>query len=276
MVRPWPASNRAKMGIPISVIDAFTTEKFRGNPAAVCVLAESAPDAWMQQVAAELNLSETAFLLPEADQWLLRWFTPTTEVALCGHATLASAHALWESGRSKVDRPIDFRTLKSGILTCRRDDAGVVMDFPVRQAAAASPPDGLQEALGCDLRWCGRSAYDLLVEVANEAVVRGLKPDFRALSELPVRGVIVTALASAGGSHDFVSRFFAPGAGVPEDPVTGSAHCTLAPYWATRLGRNRLRAWQVSARGGEVRTELAGDRVHLGGGAVTVWRGELA
>lgn len=274
MTPPQTASNCTIMGIPINVIDAFTAEKFRGNPAAVCFLPDQVPDSWMQQVAAELNLSETAFLLPEANQWLLRWFTPTTEVALCGHATLASAHALWESGRAAKQDPIHFRTLKSGVLTCRRNGSSIAMDFPVRPATAAAPPDGLQEALGCDLRWCGRSTYDYLVEVANEAVVRGLKPDFRALAELPVRGVIVTA--TAGGDYDFVSRFFAPGAGVPEDPVTGSAHCTLAPYWAARLSRNRLRGWQASARGGEVRVELDGDRVQLAGDSVTVWRGELA
>ena len=147
------------------------------------------------------------------------------------------------------------------------------MDFPSCPAEAAPPPEGLVDALGCDLRWCGRTAYDYLIEVANEAVVRGVKPDFRALSELPVRGVIVTARSNSG--YDFVSRFFAPAAGVPEDPVTGSAHCSLAPYWVAQLGRNRLRAWQASARGGEIGVELAGDRVRLRGSAVTVWRGEL-
>ena len=147
------------------------------------------------------------------------------------------------------------------------------MDFPSRPAEAASPPDGLVDALGCDLKWCGRTAYDYLIEVANEAVVRGLKPDLRALSELPVRGVIVTA--HCNGAYDFVSRFFAPAAGVPEDPVTGSAHCSLAPYWAAQLGRCRLLAWQASPRGGEVAVELLANRVRLGGRAVTVWRGEL-
>ena len=227
----------------------------------------------MQRVAAEMNLSETAFLSPRLDGWGLRWFTPAVEVALCGHATLASAHTLWESGRLAADQPARFHTEQSGVLTCVRRSTGIAMDFPARIAEAAPIPAGLAEALGSAPVWVGRSAYDYLCELPDEATVRGLKPDLGALARLPVRGVIVTA--KGGGGFDLVSRFFAPGAGVAEDPVTGSAHCTLAPYWAAKLGRCILRAWQASARGGEVRLELAGDRVWLEGNAVTVWRGEL-
>lgn len=261
------------MGIPIWVIDAFASERFRGNPAAVCTLPEPAAVEWMQQVAAELNLSETAFLALREEGWELRWFTPATEVALCGHATLASAHVLWESGRVAATAPIRFHTLESGHLICIKRAGVIETDFPACQAEPVPTPNGLNEALGCDIKWCGRTRYDYLVEVANEAIVRGLKPDLQAVAELPVRGVIVTA--RGGGGFDFVSRFFAPAAGVSEDPVTGSAHCSLGPYWAAVLGRKKFRAWQASARGGEVRVECLGDRVKLGGTAVTVWRGEL-
>lgn len=261
------------MNVPICVVDAFATEKFRGNPAAVCVLRASADPAWMQRVAAELNLSETAFVVPRADGWGLRWFTPAVEVALCGHATLASAHVLWETGRLSAGEPARFHTEQSGVLTSVRRPTGIAMDFPARVAELAAVPGGLAEALGCAPVWVGRSAYDYLCELPDEASVRALKPDHAALAPLPVRGVIVTARGSDG--FDFVSRFFAPGAGVTEDPVTGSAHCTLAPYWAAKLGRSTLRAWQASARGGEVRLELAGNRVWLEGNAVTVWCGEL-
>ncbi len=261
------------MKVPISVVDAFATEKFRGNPAAVCMLREPAEPSWMQRVAAEMNLSETAFLAPRPDGWGLRWFTPTVEVALCGHATLAGAHTLWESGRLAAHEPAYFHTEQSGVLTCVRRSTGISMDFPTRIATAAPAPAGLDGALGCVPVWVGRSAYDYLCELPDEAAVRGLRPDHAALTRLPVRGVIVTAPGSDG--YDLVSRFFAPGSGVAEDPVTGSAHCTLAPFWAAKLGRSTLRAWQASARGGEVRLKLDGDRVWLEGNAVTVWRGEL-
>ena len=261
------------MSQPICVVDAFTSEKFRGNPAAVCVLPAPADEAWMQHVAAELNLSETAFLAPRPDGWDLRWFTPVIEVALCGHATLASAHALWESGRLAPAATARFHTLQSGVLTCVQRDGLIEMDFPARPAEATEPPPGLAEALGALPVWVGRSAYDYLCELAGEAAVRALRPDHIALAKLPARGVIVTARGSNG--YDFVSRFFAPGSGVAEDPVTGSAHCTLAPFWAAKLGQTAMRAWQASARGGEVRVRVAGDRVMLGGHTVTVWRGEL-
>ena len=261
------------MSLPVCVVDAFTTEKFRGNPAAVCLLSEAADESWMQRVAAELNLSETAFLVPQGDGWELRWFTPVAEVALCGHATLASAHALWESGRLAPEAAAIFHTRQSGVLTCIRRHGRIEMDFPARPAVAAMLPEGLAEALGASPVWTGRSVYDYLCELADENAVRTLRPDHAALAKLPVRGVIVTARGS--GEHDFVSRFFAPGVGVAEDPVTGSAHCTLAPFWAGRLGRSEMRGWQASARGGEVHVRIEGDRVVLGGQAVTVWRGEL-
>lgn len=257
----------------ICVVDAFTAEKFRGNPAAICFLSSSATEAWMQQIAAELNLSETAFLLKDGDQWNIRWFTPRTEVDLCGHATLASAHALWELGKVPQSSPISFKTMRSGELRCERVDTEIVMNFPICRAHQASAPEGLVEALGCDVRWIGKSDYDYLIEVANEAVVRSLAPDLRSLAEIPSRGFIVTANSS--GPFDFVSRFFAPGAGIPEDPVTGSAHCTLAPYWAQKRGKQTLLGWQASARGGRVSATVLGERVLLGGNAVTIWLGSL-
>jgi predicted PhzF superfamily epimerase YddE/YHI9 len=262
------------VSIPISVVDAFTSEPFRGNPAAVCVLEQPAEVSWMQQVAAELNLSETAFLVArttEPDAFDLRWFTPKVEVALCGHATLASAHLLWESGRAQGD-DIRFST-KSGVLTAARRGATIELDFPAKPAEVAVAPPGLVEALGCAPLWVGKSAFDYLVLVDSEATVRALAPDHARLRALPVRGVIVTAAHT--GDFDFVSRFFAPGAGVDEDPVTGSAHCTLAPFWSARTNKTTLRGHQVSARGGVVDVRLAGDRVVLGGRAVTMWRGEL-
>ncbi len=261
------------MRYPLCVVDAFTAEPFHGNPAAVCFLDRPVAPEWMQRVAAELNVSETAFLLPRVDGWMLRWFTPTIEVALCGHATLASAHALWESRRAEWDEVIRFHTVFSGVLTCLRRDRHIEMDFPARPAQPAPVPEGLEQALGIRPIWVGRTEYDYLCELTDEESVRSLQPDHAALGRLPVRGVLVTAPGS--GDFDCVSRFFAPGSGVAEDPVTGSAHCSLAPFWAARFGRNELRGWQASARGGEVRMRLEGDRVYLGGQAVTVWTGEL-
>jgi PhzF family phenazine biosynthesis protein len=261
------------MSIPISVVDAFTREPFHGNPAAMCVLDAPASPAWMQQVAAELNLSETAFLTPRSDGWGLRWFTPAVEVALCGHATLASAHFLWESSRLAPTESATFWTEQSGVLTCRQRGDWIEMNFPARRAVEAPIPEGLARALGAVPVWVGRTDYDYLCELADETTVRRLAPDHAALAKLPVRGVIVTAAGRA--EFDCVSRFFAPGSGVPEDPVTGSAHCSLAPFWSARLERFELRAWQASLRGGEVRMRLDGDRVFLQGQAVTVWRGQL-
>ena len=255
-------------------IDAFTAEPFRGNPAAVCFLDRERDDAWLGNVAAEMNLSETAFLLPRQDGWSLRWFTPVAEVKLCGHATLASAHALWQEGAIAASDTARFHTL-SGVLTASRDGDFIELDFPAKTEEEIAPPAGLLDALGTPHpRYVGRNEFDYLVELASEGEVRALHPDFAVLRQLPVRGVIVTSRASADG-FDFVSRFFAPAVGVDEDPVTGSAHCCLTPYWAARLGKSELRAWQASARGGALRVRLAGDRVKLAGHAVTVMRGEL-
>ncbi|MBL9139520.1 MAG: PhzF family phenazine biosynthesis protein [Verrucomicrobiales bacterium] len=255
-------------------VDAFASKVFGGNPAAVCLLQAAATVPVMQSVAAEMNLSETAFLVPEPGtrRWGLRWFTPSSEVDLCGHATLASAHVLWESDFLEPDEPAEFQTRVSGVLSCRRDGDRIAMDFPARPASATEAPSGLLNSLGCEAVWVGRTAYDFLIEVGDARVVRQLRPDYGALARLPVRGVIVTSRCDDG--FDFVSRFFAPGVGVAEDPVTGSAHCSLGPYWAERLGRNSLHAWQASARGGEVGVRVKGDRVELSGQAFTTWRGE--
>jgi PhzF family phenazine biosynthesis protein len=255
-------------------VDAFAERPFTGNPAAVCVMPAPRDEGWMQSVAMEMNLSETAFLHPEDGGWRLRWFTPAVEVALCGHATLASAHVLWEHGVLAPADEARFHTM-SGPLTCRRDADLIWMDFPAKPEQPSEPIDGLAEALGVTPVYVGRSHFDVLVEVASEAEVRALAPDIRALRAVRARGVIVTARAE-GGAYDFVSRFFAPAAGVDEDPVTGSAHCVLAPYWAGKLGRAELTGYQASRRGGTVRVRVAGDRVRLGGRAVTILRGELA
>jgi len=261
--------------MPLSIIqaDAFTNKPFAGNPAAVCVLPAPRDDAWMQKVAVEMNLSETAFLVREGDRFHLRWFTPAVEVSLCGHATLASAHVLWECGHLKPGEQARFRTL-SGILTADQRGDWIEMDFPVKADEPAEAPPHLSEALGTELKYVGKNNLDYIAEVESEAVVRGLKPNHTLLSELGVRGVIVTARAETG-DFDFVSRFFAPGSGINEDPVTGSAHCCLGPFWAKRLGKTEFLAYQASARGGVVHVRLEGDRVILGGQAVTVLRGEL-
>jgi PhzF family phenazine biosynthesis protein len=259
--------------VPIFVADAFTDRPFRGNPAAVCLLPGPRDDAWMQSLAAEMNLSETAFVLPEGDGFRLRWLTPAVEVDLCGHATLASAHILWQERRAGESEPIRFRT-RSGVLTVTRPADGIAMDFPANSESAAEPPAGLLDALGATPRHVGRTRFDYFVEVDSAAAVRGLRPDFARLKSLGVRGVIVTA-RSDDVAFDFVSRFFAPGAGIDEDPVTGSAHTSLGPYWAARLGKASLVGYQASARGGVVRVEVGGERVTLVGRAVTVWRGVL-
>jgi PhzF family phenazine biosynthesis protein len=258
----------------ISVVDAFTDRPFSGNPAAVCVLAQAADERWMRAVAAELNLSETAFLHPEADGYRLRWLTPAIEVELCGHATLASAHVLWESGRLAPDQRARFYT-RSGLLTAERDGARIVLDFPVLRVERRAELPGLADALGTPLPLVARTPDGrVLVLLESVAAVRGLAPDFRALRALAVRGVIATA-ASDDARFDFVSRYFAPAAGVDEDPVTGSAHCALAPFWSERLGKDELVGYQASERGGVVHTRVRGERVLLGGLAVTVQRGEI-
>jgi PhzF family phenazine biosynthesis protein len=263
---------------PLYQVDAFTAEPFAGNPAAVCLLEADADPAWMQSVAAELNLSETAFLRRSGGRWRLRWFTPTVEVELCGHATLAAAHVLFSEGLVGAGEPVRFDSA-SGPLTARRDGDGAIwLDFPATPAAPAAPPAGLLDALGAGAAgFVGRARFDWLVELADEAAVRDLAPDLRRLGGLALDGVgvIVTAAAPGAAGHDFVSRYFAPSAGIDEDPVTGSAHCVLAPFWAERLGRADLTGFQASARGGLVRARPQGDRVHLGGQAVTVLCGRL-
>lgn len=263
------------------IVDAFTPRPFAGNPAAVAILDGERSDAWLQAVAAEMNLAETAFLRPlEPGIWGLRWFTPTTEVELCGHATLASAHVLWADDHSD-DGTIRFRTL-SGELGASRVDDWIWLDFPRLTPRIVPEPDGLQSALGIDggIQTLvaggadGDRSSDLLVELASAQAVRDLAPDMSVLERLPYRGIIVTA--AGDGGVDFVSRFFAPAYGIPEDPVTGSAHCLLAPFWSARLGKRALFARQVSRRGGDLRLELVGDgRVRIGGQAVTVVRSEL-
>jgi len=254
-------------------VDAFTDKPFAGNPAAVCILSAPQDESWMQSVASEMNLSETAFLHPEGDGYRLRWFTPVVEVALCGHATLASAHVLWETRKLPATASARFFT-KSGLLTCVRHGEGIEMDFPARVAEPAAAPAGLAEALGIQPLFVGRSAYDYLVEADSPATLRKLRPDFSQLARVPVRGVIVTS-RSDRVEFDFLSRFFAPASGVNEDPVTGSAHCSLGPFWQSRSNESEFVAYQASARGGVVRLRVAGDRVFLGGTAVTVLRGEL-
>src|SRR6184192_390018 len=261
------------MPLRITQVDAFTNRPFAGNPAAVCILSTAAEPVWMQNVAREMNLAETAFLVRQTDGYDLRWFTPAVEVALCGHATLASAHVLWEEGHLAADQQARFHT-QSGLLTADHAGDWIELDFPATPAAPAAAAPGLAAALRVGTRWVGRSKFDYLVEVDSEDVVRGLKPDLAALERVDARGIIVTSRAATPG-FDFVSRFFAPQSGVPEDPVTGSAHCALAPYWCERLHRAELTGYQASPRGGVVRVRLAGDRVMLGGQAVTVLRGEL-
>jgi len=256
-------------------VDAFENGPFTGNPAAVCVLdADAAPaEAWMAAIAAEMNLSETAFVQPRDDgDWDLRWFTPKVEVDLCGHATLASAHVLSRHGYARDDE-LRFHT-RSGVLTAAVSDMTIWLDFPALVNSPVDTPRGLAEALGAEPVACARNVHDLLVEVADEATVRALAPDFQAIAAIDARAVVVTARAD-GDYYDIVSRCFGPRVGINEDPVTGSAHCALATYWAPRLGRTEFRAYQASARGGELRVTLDGDRVRLGGTAITVARGEF-
>jgi PhzF family phenazine biosynthesis protein len=234
----------------------------------------------MRDVAREMNLSETAFLVPAepgagvpATDYHLRWFTPSVEVALCGHATIASAHVLWEDGHLPNDAQARFHTL-SGLLLANRCGEWIELDFPATHAEPVDPPEGLLEALGVEAQFVAKNKFDYLVRVASQSILQGLQPDHTQLRKIPVRGVIVTALSETP-EFDFISRFFAPGSGVDEDPVTGSAHCALGPYWSRELGKTELTAYQASERGGVVRVIVKGDRVLLGGQAVTVLRGEL-
>lgn len=255
-------------------VDAFTDKPFKGNPAAVCILPEASDEGWMQNVAMEMNLSETAFLHKRGDGFDLRWFTPSVEIDLCGHATLASAHVLWESGILKPDEEARFHT-RSGLLTAKRKDSWIELDFPAEPEDEAPIPSGLISAIGVSPNYTGRNRFDYLIEVESEDVVRNITPDFKLLASVPARGIIVTSI-SASDKYDFVSRFFAPAVGINEDPVTGSAHCCLGPFWKKQLNKNSFTAYQASSRGGVVRVSLRGDRVLLGGQAVTVFKGELS
>lgn len=259
----------SKMKLPIYQVDAFATDIFEGNPAAVCPLQDWIPDEKMQQIAAENNLSETAFFVPQDNGYRLRWFTPATEVDLCGHATLASAHVLFEH-LGFEEKVIRFAS-NSGELQVQKQEGKLVMDFPASKLEEAEAPPFLEEALGVPAKELYRDT-DYLYVVETEEQVRNLDPDIRLLKKAPVRGIIVTAPSE---EFDFVSRFFAPAAGVDEDPVTGSAHTMLTPYWANRLGKNELVGRQISKRGGTVYCRQKGERVALGGTAKTFMQGEI-
>lgn len=261
------------MPLSFHLVDAFASRAFTGNPAAVYVLDGWPAAEWLQAVAGEMNQSETAFLVKSSAGFELRWFTPKVEVDLCGHATLASAHVLWETCQADGAQPIAFAT-KSGVLTASRRGEAIELDFPLLREEPATTPAGLAEALGIQPVYVGKSRHDLIVEADSDATVRGLKPDMTRLAAVATRGVIVTA-RSSDSSFDFVSRFFAPAAGIPEDPATGSAHCVLADFWQKRLGRSEFAAFQASARGGVLKVRVSGGRAILGGRAVTVARGEL-
>lgn len=263
------------MGIPLYQVDAFTHSPFKGNPAAVCVLREAQTDTWMSSIAAEMNLSETAFILPQPDGYQLRWFTPKVEVSMCGHATLASAHVLWENGYAPKDRSICFHT-KSGNLLAAWREGWIELDFPAREYPEQIHDIEIGAALGVRFtalfKQHAKASY--LGEVASEGDVRRIQPDFHHLTQLGLRSIIVTTRAEQPG-YDIVSRFFAPGIGINEDPVTGSAHCALGPYWSEKLGKRDLVAYQASPRGGMLRIGVRGERVLLTGEAVTVFKGEL-
>jgi PhzF family phenazine biosynthesis protein len=260
-------------GYPLFHVDAFTERPFAGNPAAVCLLPTWKDDSWLQGVAGEMNLSETAYLVKNADGFDLRWFTPTVEVALCGHATLASARVLWHTGGAKPDETIRFST-KSGTLKATRAGDGIELDFPLTPEEPAGAPEGLTEALGVKPVYIGRNKFDYLVELESEAAVRAVAPDFKRLTAVKARGIIVTS-RSADPKFDFVSRFFAPASGVDEDPVTGSAHCCLGAFWQKRFGKSEFVAYQASRRGGVVGVRVVKDRVFLGGKAVIVAEGRV-
>lgn len=256
-------------------VDAFTSKPYTGNPAGVCVLQEAKNEEWMLNVAGEMNTPETAFLYPQQDGFNLRWFTPQVEVDLCGHATLASAHILWETGYLKEDEKAIFYT-RNGVISAQISGEWIEMDFPLQPAIPVIPPNNLVEALGVEPYYTGRTKFDYLIEVNNEDTVYNIEPEFSLLAKVDTRGVIVTAKCADPG-YDFISRFFAPGVGIDEDPVTGSAHCSLGPYWSEHLGKEDLKAYQASPRGGVVRVRvgLNDNRVVLGGQALTVLKGKI-
>jgi PhzF family phenazine biosynthesis protein len=276
------------------VVDAFTNRRFTGNPAAIVPLATWQPDAWLQNVAMEMNLSETAYIVPNRAGFDLRWFTPKAEVDLCGHATIAAAIVLAQLGQLPAGGSVAFST-RSGVLTAVRRGSRIQLDFPALTVQACEPPPALLAALGVAARFVGRGKFDYLVEVESESVVRGIAPDFKQLATVDCRGVIVSARSDSAicdtansntaqgkdnqtstPEFDFISRFFAPALGIDEDPVTGSAHCVLAPYWGARLGKAAMVGYQASSRGGTVYVETRGDRVLLEGEGVIFATGELA
>ena len=261
------------MSLKIVQIDAFSSHPFGGNPAAVCLLSEYPADEWLLSVAREMNLSETAFLKRRDNGFDLRWFTPELEVELCGHATLASAHFLWQEGVLAPDQTARFHTL-SGWLSAGQKSGWIEMDFPSEPPEVVSAAPDLLRCLGVEARYLGRNRFDYIVEVESETILRSMSPDFKLLADITERGVMVTCAADQK-EFDFVSRFFAPAVGVDEDPVTGSAHCCLAPFWSSRLQKDELVGYQASRRGGVVRTRPRGDRVLLAGQAVTVLEGQL-
>jgi PhzF family phenazine biosynthesis protein len=272
------------MGQKITQVNAFTNIPFTGNPAAVCVLPAPQPSEWMQKIAAEMNLSETAFLVKQEDGYSLRWFTPATEVPLCGHATLASAHVLFSEGHLSPTTEACFHT-QSGVLTAKKQGEWIQLDFPANYSQAISSFPELSEALGVSVKSVMQNSLGYLVELENEDVLRKMQPNFQLMKALPLAQVIVTSLPDSGSNYDFISRFFAPGLGVNEDPVTGAAHCCLAPFWRDRLHKDEFIAYQASSRGGIVKVNYTGsdrseaqrsDRVFLSGQAVTVWQGELS
>lgn len=262
------------MKIPFYQVDAFTDRPFAGNPAGICLFDnQQLTDAQLQAIAAEVNLSETAFLWPGENGYRLRWFTPTVEVALCGHATLASASVLWETGRVTRESPIRFQTLSGELIAHAGPDNWIELDFPARYGNAVTLPDGLCQALGIEPVPALFMEDRYLIELATEDEIRKLNPDFRALSAYD--HVIVTSQAAAGSPFDFVSRFFTTRAGIDEDPVTGSAHCCLATYWADRLGKTAFLAYQASERGGILKIRLEGNRVRLTGQTVMLIEGSF-
>jgi len=257
--------------LKIYQVDAFTDTPFKGNPAAVCILDSEPPVKWMQDVANEMNLAETAFLVPMDNDYKLRWFTPESEIDLCGHATLASAHILWEKGYLKKETEAVFNT-KSGLLTAKYNEGWIELNFPATPEKKADVPPELTEALAVNPVYTGKSIFDYLIEVESEDEVKNIRPDFTKLMKMQMRGVIVTAKSS---EYDFISRFFAPEIGIFEDPVTGSSHCCLGPYWKKKLGKDKFIAYQASKRGGMLKVQVSGERVLISGKAVTVIEGVL-
>lgn len=258
----------------IFTVDAFTDKIFSGNPAAVCLSDNDLKENVMQSIAAEMNLSETAFVKKIINGFSLRWFTPKAEVELCGHATLASAHILWQEGILKQDEEAVFQTVYKGILTAKKNADEIILDFPVNSPKVSGRNIELENALNCRPVYTGTTDHNYLVELSSENEVKNVKPDFALLEKLEKYGTIITAKAE-NKNYDFVSRFFAPQKGINEDPVTGSAHCVLTPYWSRKLNKKTLNAYQASARGGYLTVSDEGGRVLISGKAVTVLKGEL-